>query len=132
MYKFLQDYLLLQIELFMLKLLFKKLQLFCDEICALGLIYKIGGIMSTKPERADRICHFPVPTNQIMVQSFLGLVQMTRPYCKNFGEIARPLSRLTGDVEWQWGAFEQLALDFLKEKCSTIVESHSINPRFGV
>jgi hypothetical protein len=59
-------------------------------------------------------------------------VQITRPYCKNFGEIARPLSRLTSDVEWQWGAFKQLALDFLKEKCFTIVESHGINLRFSV
>jgi hypothetical protein len=83
----------------MLKLSFKKLQLFCDEICALGLIYKIGGIMLTKLEQADRIRHFPVPTNQTIVQSFLGLVQITRPYCKNFGEIARPLTRLTSDVE---------------------------------
>ena len=57
---------------------------------------------------------------------------MTQQYCKNFGEIARPLTRLTGDVEWQWGGSEQLALDFLKEKCSTVVESHNINPRFGV
>jgi len=67
MYEFLQDHLLLRIEWSMLKLSFKKLRLFCDEICALRLIYKIGGIMSTKPKRADRIRHFPVPTNQIMV-----------------------------------------------------------------
>jgi hypothetical protein len=83
----------------MLKLLFKKLRLFYDEICALRLIHKIGGIMSTKPEQANRIRHFPVPINQTIVQSFLGLVQMTRPYCKNFGEIARPLTRLTSNVE---------------------------------
>jgi hypothetical protein len=67
MYEFLQDYLLPRIEWSMLKLLFKKLRLFCDEICALGFIYKIGGIMSTKPERADRICHFLVFINQIIV-----------------------------------------------------------------
>jgi hypothetical protein len=57
---------------------------------------------------------------------------MIRPYCKNFSEIARPLTRLTSDVEWQWGASKQLALDFLKEKCSTIVELHGVDPRFGV
>jgi hypothetical protein len=63
MYDFLKDYLLLCIEWSMLKLLFKKLQLFCDKICALSLIYKIGGIMSTKPEQANRIRHFLVLTN---------------------------------------------------------------------
>ena len=74
MYEFLQDHLLPRIEWSMLKLSFKKLRLFCDEICALGLIHKIGGIMSTKPERADRIRHFPILTNQTMIRSFLGLV----------------------------------------------------------
>jgi hypothetical protein len=63
MYKFLQDYLLPRIKWFILKLSFKKLRLFCDEICALRLIYKIGGIMLTKLEQADRIRHFLVPTN---------------------------------------------------------------------
>jgi hypothetical protein len=100
MYNFLKDYLLSRIEWSMLKLLFKKLRLFCDKICALSLIYKIGGITSIKPERANRICHFLVLTNQIIVQSFLRLVQMTRLYCKNFSEIARPLTRFTSDVEW--------------------------------
>ena len=57
---------------------------------------------------------------------------MTRLYCKNFGEIARPLTRFTSDVEQQWGASKQLALDFFKEKCFIIVKSHSVNPRFGV
>ena len=47
----------------MLKLSFKKLQLFYNKICALGLIYKIGGIILTKPKRADRIRYFLVLTN---------------------------------------------------------------------
>ena len=57
---------------------------------------------------------------------------MTRLYCKNFNKIARPLLCLTSDVKWQQGAFKQLSLDFLEEKCFIIVKLHIINPRLGV
>lgn len=36
------------------------------------------------------------------VKFFLGTVSMTRRWVPNFAEIARPLSRLTGKVDWHW------------------------------
>ncbi|POS81840.1 hypothetical protein EPUL_006710, partial [Erysiphe pulchra] len=43
------------------KLSFKKLKLFMDEITALGMIHKIGGISTTKYDRTDKIKSFPIP-----------------------------------------------------------------------
>jgi hypothetical protein len=56
---------------------------------------------------------------------------MTRLCCENFGKIARLLLRLAGNVKWQWGAFGQLALGFLGEKCFIIVELYGVDPRFS-
>ena len=42
------------------------------------------------------------PTNQSEVRRVLGLFQTSARYIKHYGLIARPLTKLTGKVPWQW------------------------------
>lgn len=126
-YDVLRNHLLPRLVFAKLRLSFKKMHIFVDSITALGVRHLAGGIMHTKPERAERIRIFPIPKDQRGVRSFLATVQMPKREVKNFAEIARPLARLTGKVDWQWGSCEQLSFDFLREKCSQIVESYGVD-----
>ena len=49
------------------------------------------------------------------VRSFLGFANFYRRFIKNYSLLAAPLTRLTGDVAFQWGEKEQEAFDKLKE-----------------
>lgn len=48
-------------------------------------------------------------------------VGITRRWVKNFAELARPLTRLTGEVNWKWTKSEQLSFDILRTKSATSV-----------
>ncbi|POS82123.1 hypothetical protein EPUL_005556, partial [Erysiphe pulchra] len=112
-----------------LKLSFKKMELFMNEIVALGTLHKKGGIVCVIPERRDKIKIWPTPSNATDVRSFLGAINMTRRCVKNFAEIKPPISRLTGNVKWQWKEAEQISFQLLQEKCSQAVEMHGWNFR---
>lgn len=56
---------------------------------------------------------------------------MTRRWVPNFAKIARPLSRLTGKVDWRWGDAESLSFEILKIKCATTTTMHGINLSLG-
>jgi hypothetical protein len=49
------------------------------------------------------------------VRSFLRFANFYRRFIKNYLGLAAPLTRLTGDVPFQWGETEQKAFDKLKE-----------------
>jgi hypothetical protein len=101
---FLESELLPRIEWSQLKLLFKKLRLFYDQVTALGVDHRIHGIIQTKVACTEKIQTFPVPTELGGVQSFLGTIGITRRWVKNFSEIARPLSNLLlKDQSFEWG-----------------------------
>ncbi|KAI1005394.1 hypothetical protein K3495_g2823 [Podosphaera aphanis] len=127
-YHFLENRLLPRIAWGMLKLSFKKVKVFMKEIEACGTLHKAGGIIVIKHKRADKINNFPLPTSQHGVMSFLATVGVTRNWGNIFGEIARPLQRLTGNVPFQWGPTEQVSFDMLRELCSAATEMHGINP----
>ena len=76
------------------------------------------------PERQDKIRIWPTPTMPSEVRAFLGVINMTRRWVKNFAEIKIPLSRLTGKIEWQWGEAGQNSFQMLQEKCSSAIEMH--------
>jgi hypothetical protein len=107
-----------------LKLSFKKLKLFMDRIIALGIVYKAGRVLQVKPDRAERIRNFPVPHNPTDIRKFTGAIGITRQWIKNFSELCRPLSRLTGDVEWKWGPSEQITFETIWEKAASVVDMH--------
>jgi hypothetical protein len=77
-----------------LKLSFKKLRLFYNQVTALGVDHRIYGVVQTKVSCIEKIQSFPVLIELGGVQSFLGTIGITRRWVKNFSEIACPLSNL--------------------------------------
>ncbi|KAI1003606.1 hypothetical protein K3495_g4596 [Podosphaera aphanis] len=128
-YGALHDHILPRLAWSKFKLSFKKLILFMEEISALGMIHKVGGISTTKYDRTEKIKSFSVPRDVTAVRSFLATIQITRKWIKNFAEISRPLARLTGKVPWKWEAPEQLSYDILKKEACRVVEMHGFDWR---
>lgn len=58
------------------------------------------------------------------MRAFLGAFGPTRRWIKNCAEIARPLNRLTGDVEWRWDKIEALSFELLRKLSFTAVDMH--------
>ncbi|POS82380.1 hypothetical protein EPUL_006396, partial [Erysiphe pulchra] len=123
-YELLKNELLPRLSWARLRLSFKKLELFVTSTVALGVNHKAGGKSVTKTERCDKIRDFPVPKDKTGVRKFLGAIGITRNWVKNFAELKRPLTKLTGNTEFSWGASEQASFQLLKEKCSKVVEMH--------
>ncbi|POS81945.1 hypothetical protein EPUL_005678, partial [Erysiphe pulchra] len=126
-----RDHLLPRIDLAEIRLSSKKLKLYFNSITALGLVHTAGGIIKPKQSREEKIKALPVPLNQSEVRRFLGMIGTMRRFIVNYSEIARPLSRLQGNVPWQWRACEQVSFDLLKEKVSSVTESNEHDPHKG-
>ena len=126
-FSFLRDHFFPRVEWARLLLSFRKLRLFASSIKALGVTHSVGGLVKVLDDRIAKIARWPVPTDQSGVRAFLGTVGITRRWVKNFAELARPLSRLTGKVLWRWTDAEQLAFDILKIKCATRTSMHGID-----
>ena len=52
---------------------------------------------------------------------------MKEPVSRNFAELARPLTRLTGKVEWRWTTAEELSFEILRTKCASKTSMHGID-----
>ena len=101
------------------RLSFKKLQLFQSSIIALGITHSIGGMVRVLKDRVEKVARWPVPTNQSEVRAFLGVIGIKKRWVKNFAELARPLTRLTGKLPFKWETAEQLSYEILKIRCCT-------------
>ncbi|XP_055591263.1 uncharacterized protein LOC129743302 [Uranotaenia lowii] len=90
-----------------------KCEFFKRSIEYLGHIVAEGCVTpgETKTEAVEK---FPVPTDARTVRQFLGLTGYFRRFVQNYGQIAAPLTRLTGKVSFIWGETEQKAFDNLK------------------
>ena len=126
-FTFLRDHFFPRVEWARMVLSFKKLRLFADSIEALGVKHCVGGHVYIRDSRIEKIASFPVPTSQTSVRAFLGVVGITRRWVKNFTELARPLNRLTGKVEWRWTEQEQLSFEILRIKCSVATSIHGLD-----
>ena len=131
-YEFLRDHFLPRIEWARLKLSFKKLKLFAKEICALGVTHAVGGFVRILEDRVKKIAIWPTPTTQTEVRGFLRAVGITCRWIKNFAELSRPLTRLTGKVTWRWTTAEDLSFEILRIKCTTRSSMHGIDLRLAV
>ena len=96
----------------------------------MGVNHSVGGLLHIVDERIEKILQWPVPTNPTGARSFLGAIGIARRWIKNYYEIARPLTRLTGSkTPWVWGEAEQLSYEILKYKCAARVAMHGIDPK---
>ena len=124
---FLRDHFFPRVEWARMVLSFKKLRLFADSIEALGVRHCVGGHVYIRDGRIAKIATFPVPSDQSGVRAFLGVIGITRRWVKNFAELARPLNRLTGKVDWRWTEQEQLSFEILRIKCATTTSIHGLD-----
>lgn len=131
-YAFLETHLLPRLLWANLRISFKKLFLFVARVQALGEDHEIGGRVSLKPSRIEKIIDWPVPQTQTEVRSFLGTVQTTRRWVKGFAEIARPLQRLCGKVEWRWEEAEELSFNLLRHVCASKAAMFGWDPKLPV
>jgi len=127
LYEFLRVHFLPRVEWARLKLSFKKLRLFESEIKVLGVTHSVGGFVQILEARVAKIARWPIPSDQSGVRAFLGTVGITRRWVKNFAELSRPLTRLTGKVEWRWTVSEQLSFEIIRIKCATRASMHGID-----
>ena len=84
---------------------------------ALGITHSIGGMVRVLGSRIEKVARWPVPSDQSRVRAFLGVVGITKRWVKNFAELARPFTRLTGKVSSRWDLAEQLSFEILRIKC---------------
>ncbi|TFY79548.1 hypothetical protein EWM64_g4466 [Hericium alpestre] len=88
------------------------------EVDYLGLIVGNGQVRMD-PKKVKAITEWPVPTNKKGIQQFLGFCNFYHHFIHNFSHIARPLTHLTGNVDWKWTSIEACALYELKVALST-------------
>lgn len=122
LWHFVKNHLLPRLLWSLLKLSFKKVAIGMTEMLAVGWVHRVGGIMTIKPERSAKLREFPTPTDVTQVRQFLGTLGPCRRWIKNCSEIARPLNRLTGDVEWRWGEAEALSFALLRDPACNAIE----------
>ena len=69
--------------------------------------------------KVSAIKEWPVPQNKKGLQRFLGFINFYRRFIKDFGKIARPLHKLTGNMNWIWEDEQDKAFMELKSKICT-------------
>lgn len=85
-----------------------------DHVKYLGHITRQGEIRMN-PKKIKAIKEWPLPRNVTELQEVLGLGNWFRRFIKDYSSVVKPLTRLTGKVEWTWGKEEQEAFEELKK-----------------
>jgi hypothetical protein len=92
----------------------EKCELERQRIEYLGLIITPDHI-EMDPKKISGVTNWPVPKRKRDIQSFLGFANFYRRFIKDFSLIAKPMTKLTGKVDWQWGQEQQEAFDQIKK-----------------
>uniref|UniRef100_A0A0P4ZJF0 RNA-directed DNA polymerase n=2 Tax=Daphnia magna TaxID=35525 RepID=A0A0P4ZJF0_9CRUS len=105
-----------------LKLKLNKCQFAKRSVNYLGHVISTDGI-KPDPSKIDKIVNYKTPTSVDEVRSFLGLAGYYRRFIKDFGSIAKPLTRLThkdlSRKPFAWGTEEQVAFEKLRNSLVT-------------
>ena len=80
-----------------------------------GLIDGKRGQLKIHEDNLKPIVDAVAPGDKHALQRFLGLCGYARAHVKDYDQIAKPLTALTGKKPWQWLPEEQLAFEKLKE-----------------
>ncbi|GAA5920190.1 hypothetical protein JCM5296_004335 [Sporobolomyces johnsonii] len=90
-----------------------KAELLAPRIEALGAVVDDDGI-HVMADKWDMVRRWPVPKNPKDILRFMGTIQWMADHLPRLSEIAAPLTRLTGKVNWHWTAACQHSFDLLK------------------
>ena len=130
LFDFLHDHLFPRIKWAKFNLAWGKVKLFVTKVKHLGMIFEAGGKISIDPARTEKIVNYPTPMNSTNVRSFIQACQITRPHIKNFSEMARPLTRLTGTkVPFVWrDNIEAVSFQMIKDAVKNALERYGFDP----
>ena len=64
--------------------------------------------------KVKTILEWETPKNRKDVQKFNGFCNFYHRYVRGYSKVARPITRLMGNVPFEWGLKEQVAFDELK------------------
>ena len=96
-----------------------KCEFFKTKVHFLGHVVSADGLQ-VDPEKTAAVKHFPLPTSQTEVKSFLGLCSYYRRYVENFAEIARPFHKLTeSSPSFSWTPEAQTAFEIIQGRLLT-------------
>lgn len=129
---FLRDHFFPRMLWSQLKLSFSKLFIGMTRVKALGEMHEIGGRVRIKPATAEKIKNWPRPQEFSGVREFLGTCQSTRKWTEGYTEMARPLTRLTGNVDWVWNESEELSFQLMRKLCAISATLFSWNPQLAI
>ncbi|GAA5994424.1 hypothetical protein JCM11641_001062 [Rhodosporidiobolus odoratus] len=90
-----------------------KVELMSPRLEALGSVVSDEGI-EVDPKRWQAIQDWPTPRNPRDILRFMGVMQWMSDHLPHLNELASPLTRLTGSVDWDWSPACQAAFKVLK------------------
>jgi hypothetical protein len=91
LYEYLRDHFLSSIAWIKLRLFFKKMHLFKNEMNALKITHFVNDFIKILKNSFKRIAKWSILTNQIDVQAFLRVVEIIRQWIRNLVELFKLL-----------------------------------------
>ena len=82
--------------------------------------YVLGnGEIRMDTSKVDAVRDWPDPKNKKELQRFLSLGNWLRRFVKGYSATVKPLTRLTGDVDWEWNTEQKKAFQLIKDKLTS-------------
>ena len=107
----------------------------CDfakkEVEYLGHNVSATGV-SMEDSKIQTIKEWPKPTKKVEVQSFLGLVNYYRRFIKNCSTLAKSLTSLCGNTDFEWTAEQEQSFENLKTAVSTAPVLRHFDPKLDI
>jgi hypothetical protein len=97
---------------------FKKCAFAQQQIDYLGHIISVNGV-STDPSKISAMVDWSTPKTFTDLRGFLGLTGYYKKFMKNYGILAKPLTSLLQNKQFQWTTAAQTTFDGLKTTMST-------------
>jgi hypothetical protein len=98
-----------------------------EEMKYLGMIIGHGKVCMD-PLKVVAVAEWPTPKNKKEIQQFLGFANYYWCFIKGFSGIAKPLTSLTRNEQWQWRQEQQRAFEEVKWRiCSEPVLTIPVN-----
>ncbi|GAA5969842.1 hypothetical protein JCM11641_008057 [Rhodosporidiobolus odoratus] len=91
-----------------------KVELMSSKLEALGSVVLDDGI-EVDPKRWSAIQDWPTPENPRDILRFMGVMQWMSDHLPHLNELAAPLTRLTGHVDWNWSPACDAAFEAMKK-----------------
>ena len=107
----------------------------CDfakkEVEYLGRNVSATGV-SMEDSKIQTIKEWPKPTKKVEVESFLGLVNYYRRFIKNCSTLAKSLTSLCGNTDFEWTAEQEQSFENLKTVVSTAPVLRHFDPKLDI